>query len=123
MSRVVQEGSFYSTRCLSAAMRVVSLCRHVRLQRATVQHEECRPAQPCQTIGRRRRRASMLAPTCAGVRRRHMKSKDVRFLRIDMRRRLELRREARAAPKSRSTAELQNTFGLGGVVMNYRAII
>lgn len=51
MSRVAREGGFSSARCMPAAMRVVSLCRHVRLQRATVQHEECRPAQPCQLLG------------------------------------------------------------------------
>jgi len=51
MSRVARRGSSSSTRCMLAAMRVVSLCRHVRLQRATVQHEECRPAQPCQLLG------------------------------------------------------------------------
>lgn len=54
LSRVAREGSslgFLSMRCMSAAMRVVSLCRHVRSQRATVQHEECRPAQPCQLLG------------------------------------------------------------------------
>ena len=51
MSRVARRGSSSSTRCMLAAMRAVSLCRDVRLQRATVQHEECRPAQPCQLLG------------------------------------------------------------------------
>lgn len=63
-------------------------------------------------IGRRRRRASMLAPTCAGGAASHRKAKTYDSS-DDMRPRLDLRQGARTAPKSRTTAELQNHFGLG----------